>query len=68
MSPSLHKEVGMTCTSRTNLSDLITLFFNEFLELYGDEEMAAVATAAVINDLLSGDRGPKVPDDTQSIA
>ncbi len=36
-----------------NLGDLISLFYEEFLAMYGDEELASVATAAVINDLLS---------------
>lgn len=35
------------------LGDLISLFYEEFLAMYGDEELASVATAAVINDLLS---------------
>ena len=36
------------------LGDLISLFYQEFLKMYGDEELASVATAAVINELLSG--------------
>lgn len=43
----------MTQTTNTTLGDLISMFFNEFMEMYGDEELASVATAAVINDLLS---------------
>lgn len=43
----------MTQQNHTNLGDLISMFFNEFMEMYGDEELASVATAAVINDLLS---------------
>ncbi|MBL8619432.1 MAG: hypothetical protein JNM72_27725 [Deltaproteobacteria bacterium] len=38
----------------TNLGDLITVFYDEFLEMYGDAELASVAAAAVINDLLAG--------------
>ncbi len=41
-----------TDSSGTGLGVLITMFFNEFMEMYGDEELASVATAAVINDLL----------------
>lgn len=36
-----------------NLGDLISLIFEEFLATYGDEELASVATAATINDILS---------------
>jgi hypothetical protein len=48
------EEPAMTQTTNTTLGDLISMFFNEFMEMYGDEELAAVAAAAVINDLLSG--------------
>lgn len=40
-------------TIQTNLGDLISTIYEEFLSQYGDEELASVATAAVINDLLS---------------
>lgn len=40
-------------TLQTNLGDLISTIYEEFLAQYGDEELASVATAAVINDLLS---------------
>jgi hypothetical protein len=33
----------------------MSMFFQHFMALYGDEELASVATAAVINDLLSDD-------------
>jgi len=44
-------------TIQTNLGDLISLFYDEYLELYGDPEIASVAAAATINDMLndSGD-------------
>lgn len=45
----------MTRTTQTNLGDLISLFYEEFMEMYGDAELASVAAAAVINDLLSDD-------------
>ncbi len=35
-----------------NLGDLIGLFYQEFLTLYGDEELASVAAAATINEIL----------------
>lgn len=38
----------------TTLGDLISTLYEEFLLLYGDEEIASVATASVINDLLAG--------------
>ncbi len=34
------------------LGELITLFYEEFLSMYGDEELASVATANAVNDLL----------------
>ena len=37
------------------LGDLITLFYDEFLAMYGDEELASVATAAAINEILAED-------------
>lgn len=35
------------------LSDLIVAIFGRLLEQYGDPDLAAVATAAVINELLT---------------
>ncbi|MFN7144483.1 MAG: hypothetical protein ACK4YP_11945 [Myxococcota bacterium] len=46
----------------TNLGELISTIYEEFLAQYGDEELASVATAAVINDLLSAS-GTKVEKD-----
>jgi hypothetical protein len=37
----------------TNLGELISTIYEQFLVQYGDEELASVATAAVINDLLA---------------
>ena len=47
----------MTTTHHTNIGELIQVFYAQFMELYGDEELASVATAAVINDLLTEDVG-----------
>ncbi|MDP2308378.1 MAG: hypothetical protein Q8P18_20335 [Pseudomonadota bacterium] len=44
-------------TINTNLGELISTIYEEFLAQYGDEELASVATAAVINDLLTS--GPR---------
>jgi len=41
----------------TNLGDLIASFYQEFLELYGDPELASVATATIINDLMAESTG-----------
>lgn len=46
----------MTQTVHTTIGELIQVFYAQFMELYGDEELASVATAAVINDLLSDTR------------
>jgi hypothetical protein len=53
----------MTRTTQTTLGDLISLFYEEFMELYGDPELASVAAAAVINDLLSEDAGERLLED-----
>ena len=37
----------------TTIGELISTFYQHFIEQYGDEELASAATAAVINDLLS---------------
>lgn len=41
----------------TTIGELISVFYAQFMELYGDEELASVATAAVINDLLEQQLG-----------
>lgn len=40
-------------TTHTTLGDLISVLYDEFLAMYGDEELASVAVAATINDLLA---------------
>jgi hypothetical protein len=45
-------ENNSICESDLNLGDLIGLFYREFLILYGDEELASVAAAATINEIL----------------
>ena len=40
-------------TTQLPLGELIASVYDEFLALYGDEELASVATAAVINDMLA---------------
>lgn len=37
----------------TNIGELISTIYESFMEMYGDAELASVATAAVINDLLN---------------
>jgi hypothetical protein len=37
----------------TNLGDLIATLYDEFLAVYQDEELASLATAATVNDLLA---------------
>ena len=37
----------------SSIGELISTLYDNFLELYGDEELASVATAAVINDMLT---------------
>lgn len=42
----------MTHIVDTSLGDLIAAFYEEFFALYGDEELASLATATVINEML----------------
>lgn len=55
----------MTHPSNLTLGDLITVLYDEFLAVYGDEEIASVAVAATINDLLvegaASSRGDPAP-------
>jgi hypothetical protein len=37
----------------TNIGDLVSLFYEEYLSLYGDEDLATVAAAATVNDILA---------------
>lgn len=46
----------MKRTHQTDLGELIATIYAELLALYGDEELASVATSAVINDLLTRPR------------
>ena len=50
-------------TTHTNLGELISLFYDEYLALYGDPDVASVAAAATINDLLAGreEEAPATP-------
>lgn len=45
----------MTRNTQTNLGDLISLVYEEFIEMYGDADLASVAAAAVINDMIGED-------------
>lgn len=45
--------------THTTLGELITVLYDEFLELYGDEELAAVAVSATLNDLLASRSAPE---------
>lgn len=56
----------MRRTETTTLGDLVALFYEEFLALYGDEELASVATAATINEILADQ--PKRPLDAEEAA
>lgn len=43
----------MTPHDTVSLGDLVSVFYEEFLALYGDEELAAVAASTTINELLA---------------
>ena len=42
-----------TQTLQLSLGDLISVLYEEYLELYGDEDLASVAAAATINDMIA---------------
>ncbi len=41
-------------TIDTNIGELISLFYQQFLDIYGDPDLASVAAAALINEVLAG--------------
>lgn len=41
--------------TQTDIGELIRIFFEQFMAVYGDEDIASVATAAMINDLLTAE-------------
>ncbi len=56
----------MNRTEQLTLGDLISLFYEEYLALYGDEELASVAAAATINELLA--ERAECPEDAEEAA
>ena len=54
--------------SKLNLGDLITLFYEEYLALYGDEDMASVAAAATINDILAEPSSERASSEEEAAA
>ncbi len=57
----------MTAT-KLNLGDLINLFYEEYLALYGDEDIASVAAAATINDILSEPTSARTASEEEAAA
>lgn len=43
----------MTQPIQTTIGDLISVLYEEFLAVYGDEDLASVAAAATINDMIA---------------
>ena len=48
-----NKEGPMTQFTQTSLGELISTIYEEFYDLYNDHDLASVATASLINDMLS---------------
>jgi len=46
--------------SEMTLGELISFFYQEYLEAYGDEDLASVAAAASVNQLLMEQNEPEV--------
>lgn len=49
-------------SNNATLGDLVSVFYEEFLALYGDEERAATEAAATVIDLLESD-----PETTEEV-
>jgi hypothetical protein len=43
----------MTHHDTVSLGDIVSILYQEFLAIYGDQELASVATAATVADLLA---------------
>ena len=43
----------MTEIIKTSLGDLIDVLYEQYMELYNDEDLASVAAAATINDMIA---------------
>jgi len=50
----------MKRSETVSLGELVSVFYEEYLALYGDEELAAVAAAATINELLAERASPSL--------
>lgn len=42
-----------TNTDTVSLADLISVLYDEYFAIYGDEDIASVAAAATVNDILA---------------
>jgi hypothetical protein len=51
----------MTHRNQTSLGDLISVLYDEFLAAYGDEDLAAVAAAATVNEWLANSARDSAP-------
>ena len=50
--------------STVTLGDLVGLFYEEYLALYGDEELASAAAAATVNELMEArSERPEQPEE-----
>ena len=47
---------------KRSLGELISKLYGEYLAMYGDPELASVATAATVNDFLSVQEGSAAKD------
>jgi len=52
----------MTQTIHSRVGELIAFFYQEYLGIYGDEDLASVATAATINEILTAS-AEQAPDE-----
>ena len=57
---SMHVRTGNggPMNRQADIGELISIFYAQFLAQYGDAEVASVATAAVINDMLAAPASP----------
>ena len=58
----------MNTTYRTTLGDLISLFYDEYMHQYGDAELASVATAVSVNEILVAEAAAAAPRGDPALA
>ena len=64
MHTDTHTHEPTTETLDTDLGSIIDALYEQYLELYGDAEIAAVAAAATVNDLITETLMVETPEES----